>query len=208
MSKKNSITKVQQVKAWLAALSMRTKVIATIGLLFVIIVIVLIYLVGATNPSASNETDEFGLTATQKAKRDADVRQRQREGLIRDKAEQAINKGDFDEVTDIYKSAINAENDTVKKVQLYLDQSQVLYVAGKYDEAIAVARQAEAIGTDQFLVGDWLSRLYEHQKQYAKAAEYYNLAAKWANSPTNKVGFKEAYYKSEAQRVSALVGTQ
>lgn len=179
-----------------------------IGFLFVIIVAVLIYLVGATDRSANSETDEFGLTAAQKAKRDADVRQRQREGLIRDRAEQAIDKGNFEEVTDIYKSAINSENDTVKKVQLYLDQSQVLYAVGKYQEAIAVARQAEAIGTDQFLVGDWLSRLYEDQKQYAKAAEYYTLAAKWAKSKTNKVGFNEAYYKSHAQRVSALVGKQ
>lgn len=206
MSKKNSITKVQQAKAWVAALSMRTKVIIMIALLFVVIIAVLIYLVGATDRSANSDTDEFGLTAAQKAKRDADVRQRQREGLVRDKAEQAVDKGDFAEVTDIYKSAINSENDTVKKVQLYLDQSQVLYAAGKYDEAIAVARQAEAIGTDQFLVGDWLSRLYEDQKQYAKAAEYYTLAAKWAKSSTNKVGFNESYYKSNAQRVSALVG--
>lgn len=185
---------------------MRTKVIIMIALLFVVIIAVLIYLVGATDRSANSDTDEFGLTAAQKAKRDADVRQRQREGLVRDKAEQAVDKGDFAEVTDIYKSAINSENDTVKKVQLYLDQSQVLYAAGKYDEAIAVARQAEAIGTDQFLVGDWLSRLYEDQKQYAKAAEYYTLAAKWAKSSTNKVGFNESYYKSNAQRVSALVG--
>lgn len=196
------------MKAWVAALSVRARVIITIGVLFVIILAVLIYLVGATNQSTDRNTDEFGLTEAQKAKRDADVRQRQREGEIRNRAERAVSEGNVAEMTEIYKNAINAEDDTIKKVQLYLDQSGVLYASGKYEEAIAVARQAEAIGTDQFLVADWLSRLYEDQKQYAKAVEYYKLAAKWAKSSTNKVSFNEAYYNSQAQRVAALVGKQ
>lgn len=206
MSKKVSLTKVQQARDWVLALSTRTKIIIAVGVLFATVVIILIYLVQVTSVSTIDESDDFGLTAAQKAKRDADVRQRQREGLVRDRAVQALGEGNLEKVTEIYKTAIDAEADTVKKVQLYLDQSGVLYNAGKYPEAIAIARQAEAIGTDQFLVGDWLSRIYEDQKQYEKAAEYYNLAAKWAKSPTNKVGYNESHYKAQAQRVSALIG--
>lgn len=208
MSKKNSVGKLQQVKGWISALSMRTKIIIMIGVLFLIIVVVLLYLVKATDRSSTSltELDNHGLTAAQIARRDADVLQAQREGAIRDRAQEAIDKGDFDQASSVYKTAINAESDTIRKVQLYIDQSLLLYNVGKYNDAIAVAREAESIGTDQFLVGDWLSRLYEDQRQYAKAAEYYNLAAKWAGSVTNRTGLSEAHYKSQAERVSALVG--
>ncbi len=183
----------------------RTKVIVMVALLFAVVIGILIYFVVATNKEAQDPNDVF-LTAAQKAKRDANVKQAQREGAVRDRAEEAVAAGDVNKASEIYRNAIQTEADTTKKIQLYIDQSGVLYAGGKHEQAIAVAREAEALADDKFLVADWLSRIYEDQRQYSKAVEYYTLAAKWASSPTNKAKFKEAYYKAQADRVSALVG--
>jgi tetratricopeptide (TPR) repeat protein len=205
MSKKNSISRFQQIKNWVVALSPRTKVIVMIAVIFVVVIIALLFLVSATNKK-QDAPEDIGLTAEQKAKRDANVKQVKREGALRDSAQEAIVAGDLQKASDIYRAAIQAEADTTKKIKLYLDQSGVLYDAGKYAEAIAVAREAESLSDDKFLVADWLSRIYEDQRQYAKAADYYNLAAKWASSATNKARLNADYYKSQAARVSVLVG--
>lgn len=205
MSKK--ISKSQQVKEWVKNLSKRTKVVALIVVVFLLIIAVLIYLVDATSKKPDPVSDpDAGLTAEQKAKRDANVRQAQREGTIRDSAKEALNKGDLGRVTEIYKDAIDAESETAKKVQLYKDKSRVLYDAGRYEEAIAVAREGEAISDDKFLLADWLYQIYAHQRQYAKAAFYAKLAAEWVDSPMNKIGYDADFYNKEAQRMTKLAG--
>ena len=82
----------------------------------------------------------------------------------------------------------------------------MLYAAGKYKEAIDVAKEAEPLSDDKYLIADWLSRLYEDQRQFKEASEYYTLAGKWATSKMNKTRLNKAYYDRQAARVLALAG--
>jgi tetratricopeptide (TPR) repeat protein len=202
MSKKSK--KFEQLKEQIKNLSPQTKRVLIAGcVLLLIIVISCILLVVASQRQLDEES---GFTSGQKAVRDANVKQAQREGAIRDSAENAIEKGDVAKVDSVYSDAIESETDITKKIQLYIDHSGVLYAAGKYKEAIEVAKEAEPISDDKYLVADWLSRLYEDQSEYKSAAEYYTLAGQWATSATNKTKLNKAYYDRQATRVSALVG--
>lgn len=202
MGKKKS--KVQIAKAWAVSLSLHTKLAIGGVIIFLLFVCLLIAMVITTAPQQSDNDALY--TDDQKARRDANVKRAQRDGAIRDNAEKAIELGDLEKAAEIYSSAIQSEQDTARKVQLYLDRSGLLYAANKHDEAIAVAREAESIGNDKFLVADWLSRIYEDRRQYKQAAQYYTLAGKWAKSPTNKTGFGKNHYDSEAARVLVLAG--
>jgi tetratricopeptide (TPR) repeat protein len=203
MSKKNQ---PNRLKEWVANLSPRTKVITVTATLVVVVlgglVVFLAILANQTKPTTGEPTAD----AAQLAKRDTSVLQSRRDGAVRDAAEKALESGNSSQANDVYKSAIAGETDTPRKVQLYVDQSGVLYAAGRYDEAFAAAKQAEAITDDKFLIADWLSRIYEDQKQYAVAAQYYTLAGQWAKSPTNKTALTKGYYDGEAARVAALAG--
>lgn len=130
--------------------------------------------------------------------------QADRDGHLRDTAAAEAQKGDVGKVDELYAQAIAGENTAARKIQLYVDQSGVLYAAGKYSEAFEAARQAEGLGGDQFLVADWLSRIYEDQKDYVTAAKYYRLAGQWAGSPQNQTGITKAMYDKEAERVEKL----
>ncbi len=201
------MSKKHKKKSILLNLSRRTKVI--IGVVTVVIVVA--FLAALTLIKINHQPpmpEPAILTDEQRARRDANVAQSQRDGAIRDSAAQALEQGNADRANQVYQSAIQSENDTTRKIKLTLDQSALLYDAGKYTEAINVAKGAESYSDDQFLVADWLSRLYEDQKQYALAAQYYTLAGKWAKSPTNKTALTKGYYDSQAARVSALVGVQ
>ena len=198
--------KYKQLKEQVNNLSPQTKrVLIAGGVLLLIIVISCILLIIASQRPLD---DESGITAEQKALRDANVKQAQREGAIRDSAEKAIEKGDVKEVNNVYNEAIESETNIPKKIQLYIDQSGVLYAAGKYKEAIEVAKLAEPVSDDKYLIADWLSRLYEDQHEYKLAAEYYTLSGKWASSETNKTRLNKDYYNKQALRVTALVGQQ
>lgn len=136
---------------------------------------------------------------------DARVAQAEEDGKLRDTAAAEAEKGDIKKVGQLYAQAIASESDTIRKIQLYVDQSGVLYAAGKYTEAFEAAKQAEGLSSDKFLAADWLSRLYEDQKDYVNAAKYYRLAGQWASSPQNQTGITKAAYDKEAERVSKLV---
>ena len=183
-------------------LSYRTKVViaVTLGLIVVgVLVIVLIKL----NQGNAGEPD---ITVNQKAKREANVKRAQRDSAVLDKATDAIEAGDTEKVNEVYETAIESEEDTARKVKLAIDQSRLFYYVGKVDEAIRVAKEAEALGDDKFLIAFWLARVYEDQKQYKLAAEYYTLAGKWATSDTNKTKLKKEYFDTQAARTSTLVG--
>jgi tetratricopeptide (TPR) repeat protein len=198
--------KYKQLKEQIDNLSPQAKrVLIAGGVLLLIIVVSCILLIIASQRPLD---DDSGLTGEEKALRDANVKQAQREGAIRDNAEKAIEKGDVQEVSNVYSEAIKSETNIPKKIQLYIDQSGVLYAAGKYKEAIEVAILAEPISDDQYLVADWLSRLYEDQHEYKLAAQYYTTAGKWATSEMNKTRLNKDYYDRQALRVTALVGQQ
>lgn len=132
------------------------------------------------------------------------VVQAEKDGKLRDNAAAEAEKGDVTKVNQIYAQAIATENDTIRKIQLYVDQSGVLYAAGKYTEAFEAAKQAESLSNDKFLAADWLSRIYEDQKDYVNAAKYYRLAGQWAGGPQNQTGISKAQYDKDAERVTKL----
>lgn len=149
-------------------------------------------------------TEELKISDEEAAARDARVKQSKIDGALRDDARAAIRSGDGETADELYTKAIAAEKDTERKVRLYIDQSALLYGTGSPEEAIKVALEAEAITDDKYLTADWLSRLYEDQKMYDKAIEYYNLAGEWADSPTNLAKLDKAYYDNQVKRVKKL----
>ncbi len=153
---------------------------------------------------SSREESAIVLTEAEKKAHKEHVEQVERDGAVRDSARDAIKDGDLAAAAEVYDNEIKTETDTVRKIQLYIDQSASLYDAGNAKEAIAVAKKAEPLSDDKFLVADWLSRIYEDQKQYALAATYYTLAGKWSDSSTNEAKLDKAYYDAEATRVGKL----
>lgn len=121
-----------------------------------------------------------------------------------DKASEAAKKHNKTETEQHYKELISSETGSDRKVMLYLDWARVLYMNGDTADAIKVAKEAEKIDDDKFLVADWLSITYEKEKNYAAAAEYFELAGKWAKSATNDYGLDKEYFDGEAARVRAL----
>ncbi len=198
MAKKHKKHKKRALK-----LSFRVKVILAVALAVIVAMGLLILVVAIMNQK--QPSTEPNITESQKARRDARVKQAQRDGVILDTAKKAIEQGDPTKAQEVYKTAIDSETDTARKVSLSLDQAGLLYDVGKVDDAIKIAKQAEVLSDDKFLVADWLSRLYEDQRQYGVAAQYYTLAGQWAKSLTNKTAQKKSYYDSQAARVSALV---
>jgi tetratricopeptide (TPR) repeat protein len=121
-------------------------------------------------------------------------------------AAQALEQSDTEKVAAIYQLVVNTETTTTRKVQLLLDEADMLYTRGHASDAIKIAQDADKLSDDKFLVADWFSRIYEDQKQYAQAAKYYTLAGKWASSSTNVKQFPKSYYDEQAARVTKLEG--
>lgn len=138
------------------------------------------------------------------AKAAAEVKQANADGKLRDEAAAQI-KGKKTSVADkLYQEAIDAEGSTERKTRLYLDLSGVYYAAEQYKEAFEAAEKAESLNPDKFLVADWLSRLYEDQKNYTKAAEYYTLAGQWVSSKENKTALDKQYFDGKAAEMKKL----
>lgn len=134
----------------------------------------------------------------------ARIAQTEQDGKLRDSASKEVASGNVSGAEKLYEDAIAKEAESTRKIELAIDQSEVLYAAGKYSEAIAVAKKAEGVSEQKFLIADWLARVYEDQKQYNLSAEYYRLAAKSAGSPQNQTGITSDMYEKEALRVLGL----
>ena len=134
----------------------------------------------------------------------AEVRQAEADGKLRSDAASQIKDNKGSAAAQLYQQAVDAEQTATRKSQLYLDLSGVYYAAKQYQEAFDAAAKAEAVNPDKFLAADWLSRLYEDQKNYAKAAEYYRLAGEWAQSEQNMTALEKAYYDGKAAEMEKL----
>jgi tetratricopeptide (TPR) repeat protein len=119
-------------------------------------------------------------------------------------AQSATNSGDSSKAGDIYEQAIEDEPDPTKKVELAISHSRMLRLAGKFDEAVEVAKRAESYSDDKFLIIDWLAQLHEKGKQYEEAAAYYKQAGTFADSPTNVGRYTKQFYDSEAARMEEM----
>ena len=135
-----------------------------------------------------------------------DEKQLKADGDLQQKAAAEIKKNDPAQADQLYKKAIDGEASVARKVQLYVDQSSVYYGAARYTEALATGKKAEAITTDKFVIADWLSRLYEDQKDYKNAAVYYKLAGESVQSSENHTGLKKPYYDQKTADMTALIG--
>lgn len=142
--------------------------------------------------------------STDKTQIDASVKQAEKDGKLREEATQKIKGDSTADANDLYQQAIDAEASAERKTRLYIDLSGVYYAAGKYKEAFEIMDKADEINPDKFLLADWLSRLYEDQKNYAKAAQYYRLAGEWTGSKQNITALDKAYFESKAAEMDSL----
>lgn len=197
MSKKH-----KKIRKLSLAISYRTKVIVVITSALIVVGILVMVLVGLNKGNAGDPD----ITSDQKAKREANVKRSQRDSAVLDEATDAIEEGNTEKVNEVYATAIESEEDTARKIKLAIDQSRLFYYAAKVDDAIRVAKDAENLGDDKFLIAFWLARVYEDQKQYKLAADYYMLAGKWATSDTNKTKLKKEYFDTQAARTNTLAG--
>lgn len=183
-------------------LSRRTKILASVAAATVVVlgvaITVLVVLIQNTKP-----TDSTLLTAEEK--RQATIKQAQDQAEIITEAQSAMERGDSDKVNAIYQAQLKETTDPTAKIKLLLDESRVYVYGGKYDKAIQVAKTAEPLSGDKYLVADWLSQTYYANKQYALAAQYYTLAGKSVASPNNTGGFTQAYYDQKAASMQSLV---
>ena len=138
----------------------------------------------------------------EKAERDA--KQAESDGKLQETASKNIQAKNLANAEKLYQEAISGEATPERKTLLYIDLSGLYYKAGLFKEAFAAAERADQINPDKFLMADWLSRLYEDQENYAKAAEYYVLASKWATSPQNKTAIGKTYYEDKADEMTKL----
>ena len=119
-------------------------------------------------------------------------------------AQSAASSGDSSKAVSIYDQAIADEPDPGKKIELAINQSRMLNLAGKFDEAVDVAKKAESYNEDKFVITDWLAQLHERGKRYEEAAQYYEKVVTMADSPTNIGKYSKTFYEKEATRVRAL----
>lgn len=170
--------------------------------------IVLVLSVGAAMMYwiVSNQGDASEGEAVQQEVEDAGTRARQAEadGQLQIEAAKQISSNNTSGADKIYEEAINQAAEQERKTQLFIDLSAVYYKEKRIDQAIATAKKAEAQNPDKFLVADWLSRIYEDQKNYKEAERYYRLAGESAGSPQNKTALNKAYFEAEADRVAKL----
>ncbi len=143
---------------------------------------------------------------TDKGQIEASVKQAEKDGKLREEATAKIKSNSTADANDLYQQAIDAEATAERKTRLYIDLSSVYYAAGKYKEAFDIMDKADEINPDKFLLADWLSRLYEDQKNYPKAAQYYKLAGEWAGSKQNITALDKNYFDSKAAEMETLVG--
>lgn len=100
---------------------------------------------------------------------------------------------------------IAAEAEAARKVEMYVELSNIYFDQGKVAESLAAAKKAEDASGDKFLVADWLSRVYEYQHDYSKAIYYYDLAGKHAQSPQNSTRLDATYYENQVKRLRTML---
>ncbi len=174
------------------------------GVLFLVVIGAATFIYLSTRPAQLPAFLVEAAVVEDPAKAKVNMAREKADGQLRDESAKAIASGDTQKVEQIYKTAVQNETEVARKIQLYVDQSAVLYAAGRVDEAIAAAKQSDTLSTDRFLVADWLSRVYEDRKDYSQSAKYYRLAAEWAHSDMNRTGMTKQQYEAEAARVESL----
>lgn len=172
-----------------------------------LLVVVLVLGAGVAYMLFSRQTATEG-DASQAKQKETEQRTKQAEddGKLQADAAKQISSNKGGEAEKLYQQAVDAADGQERKTQLFIDLSAVYYKEKQIDQAIAVAKKAEQQNPDKFLIADWLSRIYEDQKNYKEAEKYYRMAAASAGSPQNKTALDKAYFEDEADRVAKLGG--
>lgn len=202
------MSKKHKKREWHIPKLSRSVKVALAMVTFVIVAVIAMGIAALVLNSQKPTDNNAAATPADLKARDERVQISERDGAIRDSAQEALNKGDVNAADNIYKQAIQSETNDTRKVQLAIQQSSVLFFAGKYDDAVTVAKQAESYSSDKFLVADWLSNLYANHHQYALAEKYYTLAGEWAGSTTNIGRQSKSYYDAQATQAGILAGNK
>ncbi len=187
-------------------LSARTKVIiaAVVAVLVVLGIVIAILVVLANKTKQADSTVQAPLTAEQKRQ----AREQEAKDLlvIIVEAQSAMERGDSNKVAAIYDAELKQTNDVTRKIRLLVDESRVYVYGGKYDKAVKAAKDAEALSSDKYLAAEQLAKIYESNKQFALAAQYYTLTGQSVGSENNLGGFTKDYYDKKAAAAKQLAG--
>lgn len=175
--------------------------IAGTMMLICVIAVTVIIAIQANESSAPDDSDQ-----TAQEPLPPEYFEAKKIGVVRDKAQQALEQDNDAGVEQAYSDAIKTENTTVGKVKLRLDQAETLFNAGKHELAFAAGEQAFVHYDDKFLAADLLARLYEQHGDLTKAVGYYQVAGQWAESSTNTTGLDKAYYDQQVVRINTKQG--
>lgn len=178
----------------LPELTLKAKLLVGLAvIIFVGAIAVFIVTLSINNQLSDSDTENF---------KNLDAATRQKDATKT--AQTAIDSGDSKKAGDIYEQAIAAEPDPTKKVELAVDYSATLNSAGKFEDALAVAKKAESYSSDKYLITRWLALLNELGGRYAESATYYEKTSELVSSPNNKGRYTKDFYIREAARVRAL----
>jgi len=186
-------------RVWhLPELTTKAKIGAIVAVVVIVVVVVTFVITSAISRQLAGSTG----SATQEdfTKKNTETRQQD----ARTSAAAAIASGDDKASASIYLQALAAEKDPTRKVKLAIDQSRLLSYANKFDEAVDVAKSAEAYSDDKYLINDWLARLYAKGQRYSDAATYYAKAGELVASPTNTGRYEKKYYNDKVAAMKSL----
>ncbi len=179
----------------LPELTTKAKVLIGVGVFVVVGAIGTFVVASVVSNQLRGDTENYDF-----AKKDTTTRQKSAVTA----ADDALKSGNSSKANDVYEQAIEAEPDPLRKIELAINQSRMLYGAGKFDEALEVAKKAESYSDDKFMIYDWTAQLYQVHKDYSDAAEYFEKAGQLADSPSNKGKYPKSFYDNQVKRMKEL----
>jgi len=119
-------------------------------------------------------------------------------------AKKLANNGSIDDAKTAYDGAIKKTEDPYQKSVLLLSKATLYYNDGKYDDALATAKEAESINqTDN--VTNFIARIYEKKGDKQKAIEYYQKTITLIDKSQPLANADAKYYQS---KIEALGGAK
>jgi tetratricopeptide (TPR) repeat protein len=118
-------------------------------------------------------------------------------------ANKAIDSGEATSSGDaiaIYDAAIEGNTDPAVQVVYYISKSSILLNEKKYDEALAVAQEAEKLAPSKYTAAQ-LAAIYALKGDNASAIKQYETAIERAGDPNDRSNYVVDYYK---QRIKEL----
>lgn len=113
-------------------------------------------------------------------------------------AKKLANNGSIDDAKTAYDGAIKKTEDPYQKSVLLLSKATLYYNDGKYDDALATAKEAESINqTDN--ITNFIARIYEKKGDKQKAIEYYQKTITLIDKSQPLADSDAKYYQSKIE---------